>query len=108
MDILDSLNPAQREAAEHIDHALLILAGAGSGKTKTLTTRLCYMIKEIGIPAQNTLTLTFTNKAAKEMQERTFHLLGNVGMNPLLCTFHKFGLLLYSSTCNKYFFDLPK
>lgn len=93
MDILDSLNPAQREAAEHIDHALLILAGAGSGKTKTLTTRLCYMIKEIGIPAQNTLTLTFTNKAAKEMQERTFHLLGNVGMNPLLCTFHKFGLL---------------
>ena len=64
MDILSSLNDAQREAARHIDGAMLILAGAGSGKTLTITTRLAYLIGEVGIDPLNTLTLTFTNKAA--------------------------------------------
>ena len=92
--ILNDLNPNQRAAAEHIDGPLLILAGAGSGKTKTLTSRLAYLIGEIGIDPGNTLTLTFTNKAATEMRERALKLIENqTSYPPLLCTFHKFGLL---------------
>ncbi|UFH59582.1 ATP-dependent helicase [Sulfurovum mangrovi] len=92
--IINQLNPSQREAVEHIDGALLILAGAGSGKTKTLTTRLAYLIGEVGIDPANTLTLTFTNKAAAEMRERALGLMpGRSSYPPLLCTFHKFGLL---------------
>jgi DNA helicase-2/ATP-dependent DNA helicase PcrA len=93
-EVLNNLNSAQREAVLHIDGSLLILAGAGSGKTKTLTTRLAYLISEVGIDPQNTLTLTFTNKAAKEMRERANALIKNkTSSMPLLCTFHKFGLL---------------
>ncbi len=92
--ILNGLNPSQREAVEHIDGAMLILAGAGSGKTKTLTTRLAYLVGEVGIDPANTLTLTFTNKAASEMRERALKLMPTkVSYPPLLCTFHKFGLL---------------
>jgi len=92
--ILSALNPAQREAVEHIDGPMLILAGAGSGKTKTLTTRLAYLVGEVGIDPANTLTLTFTNKAAAEMRERALKLMpSRVSYPPLLCTFHKFGLL---------------
>ena len=100
MDFLDSLNSAQKEAATYITNSLLILAGAGSGKTKTLTSRLAYLLCKVGIPPQNTLTLTFTNKAAKEMRERAIALIQNtqdsnayITSTPLLCTFHKFGLL---------------
>ena len=93
-EVLNNLNSAQREAVKHIDGSLLILAGAGSGKTKTLTTRLAYLISEVGIAPQNTLTLTFTNKAAKEMRRRAISLINNNNSSmPLLCTFHKFGLL---------------
>lgn len=94
-DLLDQLNENQRVAASHIDGAMLILAGAGSGKTKTITTRLAYLISEVGIAPSNTLTLTFTNKAANEMRTRALKMLGDAGKNftPLLCTFHKFGLL---------------
>jgi len=92
--ILNELNPSQREAVEHIDGAMLILAGAGSGKTKTLTARLAYLVGEVGIDPANTLTLTFTNKAASEMRVRALKLMPNkVSYPPLLCTFHKFGLL---------------
>ena len=92
--MLKALNEAQIEAATHIDGSLLILAGAGSGKTKTLTTRLAYLIGEVGIDPANTLTLTFTNKAAKEMRERAISLIDSeYSTPPLLCTFHKFGLL---------------
>ncbi len=93
MKLFEGLNEAQIEAARHIDGAMLILAGAGSGKTKTITTRLAYLIGEVGIPAFNTLTLTFTNKAANEMRTRALSLLNSSSENPLLCTFHKFGLL---------------
>ena len=93
-DIFDSLNDEQRLAVKHIDGALLILAGAGSGKTKTLTTRLAYLIDEVGISASSTLTLTFTNKAASEMRQRALNLIKNKDCSPpLLCTFHRFGLL---------------
>ena len=91
--MLNELNDAQRDAATHIDGPLLILAGAGSGKTKTLTTRLAYLIGEVGIDPQNTLTLTFTNKAASEMRNRALALIEHSNSMPLLCTFHKFGLL---------------
>ncbi len=90
--MLSALNESQKIAAQHIDGPLLILAGAGSGKTKTITTRLAYLIS-IGIDPASILTLTFTNKAATEMRQRAFSLIDNVVYPPLLCTFHKFGLL---------------
>ena len=100
--VLESLNQAQQKAVQHIDGPQLILAGAGSGKTKTLTTRLAYLIGEVGIDPQNTLTLTFTNKAAKEMRERANALIQNhTSSMPLLCTFHKFGLLFLKFNIEK-------
>ncbi len=100
--ILNVLNPAQREAVEHIDGPMLILAGAGSGKTKTLTTRLAYLVGEVGIDPANTLTLTFTNKAAAQMRERALKLMpSKVSYPPLLCTFHKFGLLFLKFNIEK-------
>jgi DNA helicase II / ATP-dependent DNA helicase PcrA len=93
-NLLLSLNESQKTAAQHIDGPMLILAGAGSGKTKTITTRLAFLIS-IGIDPRSILTLTFTNKAASEMRERAFSMLDSSMINtpPLLCTFHKFGLL---------------
>lgn len=91
---LASLNDAQKASATHIDGALLILAGAGSGKTKTITTRVAYLIDEVGIDPTSILTLTFTNKASNEMRQRAFDIIDSNGYaSPLLCTFHKFGLL---------------
>lgn len=104
MNYLDTLNPSQKLAATHIDGPMLILAGAGSGKTKTITTRLAYLIGEVGIDPLNTLTLTFTNKAASTMRNRALSLINNPGAHPLLCTFHKFGLLflkMYISELNR-------
>ena len=92
-NILNTLNPNQRKAVEHIDGSLVILAVAGSGKTKTITTRLAYIINECGVNPKNTLTLTFTNKAASEMRKRALELIDIDCSMPLLCTFHKFGLL---------------
>ncbi len=93
-NFFNDLNPNQAKAVKHIDNPLLILAGAGSGKTKTITSRVAYLIKEVGIPTDNILTLTFSNKAAKEMRERALNLIANTLIfPPLLCTFHKFGLL---------------
>lgn len=90
--VFESLNESQLEAVKHIDGALLIVAGAGSGKTKTITSRLAYLLS-LGVDPSSTLTLTFTNKAAFEMRERALSLIQNVIYPPLLCTFHKFGLL---------------
>jgi len=91
--ILDTLNPNQRKAVEHIDGSLVVLAVAGSGKTKTITTRLAYIINKCGVDPQNILTLTFTNKAASQMRKRALKLINQECSIPLLCTFHKFGLL---------------
>jgi len=90
--ILGLLNESQKEAAQTVDGPILILAGAGSGKTKTITARLAYLIS-LGIDPANTLTLTFTNKAASEMRYRALSMIENQVYPPLLCTFHKFGLL---------------
>ncbi len=91
--IFNKLNESQTAAVKQSEGPVLILAGAGSGKTTTIISRLAYLIEVLGIPASNTLTLTFTNKAAKEMKERSLAMIENVAYPPLLCTFHKFGLL---------------
>jgi DNA helicase-2/ATP-dependent DNA helicase PcrA len=91
--ILQNLNEEQIRAVKTTEGPLLILAGAGSGKTKTITSRLAYLLDVIGIPPSDTLTLTFTNKAAKEMRERALSMIKPTSYPPLLCTFHKFGLL---------------
>ena len=91
--IFEKLNESQTAAVKQTEGPVLILAGAGSGKTTTVVSRLAYLIEGIGIPASNTLTLTFTNKAAKEMRERSSSMMKNLSFPPLLCTFHKFGLL---------------
>ncbi len=91
--IFKKLNEAQASAVKCTEGPVLILAGAGSGKTTTIVSRLAYLIEEVGIPASNTLTLTFTNKAAKEMRDRALDMISENSYPPLLCTFHKFGLL---------------
>ncbi len=75
-DYLQGLNDRQREAVLHIDGPIMIVAGAGSGKTKVLTTRIIHLMAH-GVDAFNILALTFTNKAAKEMKERVERILGN-------------------------------
>jgi DNA helicase-2/ATP-dependent DNA helicase PcrA len=81
------LNPEQKEAVLHTEGPLLILAGAGSGKTRVLTYRIAYMIEEKGINPWNILAITFTNKAAKEMKERVGHLIGST-QDMWISTFH--------------------
>ena len=88
IDYLEGLNDRQKEAVLHIDGPIMIVAGAGSGKTKVLTTRVIHLMSK-GVDAFNILALTFTNKAAKEMKERVEKILGNgEARNLYIGTFH--------------------
>lgn len=91
---IDNLNEQQKEAVVSTEGPLLILAGAGSGKTKVLTTRIAYLIDEKKISPFHILAITFTNKAAKEMQSRLIKLVGDVANGIQVSTFHSFGLKL--------------
>lgn len=87
-EILDGLNPSQTEAVIHQGTPLLIVAGAGSGKTRVLTRRIAYLLEKRGVAPWEILAITFTNKAAGEMKERVAELVGPRSKNMWVATFH--------------------
>ena len=106
-DILKNLNEQQKQAVKSISKHLLILAGAGTGKTRAITSRIIYLIKERHINPLNILAVTFTNKAANEMKERVFKYIED-DREPIIKTFHSFGAYIlriesYASGRNKNF-----
>ena len=94
LDILNELNEGQREAVKHINGPALTTATAGAGKTKTLTTKIAFLIEEKNVSPRNILAITFTNKAAKEMRDRLYLLIGDEARKLQVSTFHSFGLKL--------------
>ena len=101
MNYLDTLNAEQKKAVRQIDGPVLIMAGAGSGKTKALTCRIAYMLEQ-GISPHEILAITFTNKAAQEMRERVHNLVGNDAEKIWMYTFHSFGARFLSREIKGY------
>ncbi len=91
---LEQLNDRQKEAVLYNEGPLLIIAGAGAGKTKTLTTKIAFLIEEKNVNPRNILAITFTNKAAKEMKDRLYMQIGSLSKELQVSTFHSFGLKL--------------
>lgn len=102
---LGSLNNKQKEAVLYNDGPLLIIAGAGAGKTKTLTTKIAYLIEEENVHPYNILAITFTNKAAKEMKDRIHLLIGDEAKKIQVSTFHSFGLKLLRENYDQLGYD---
>ena len=98
---LDSLNEMQKKAVVKTDGPLLVLAGAGSGKTKVLTTKIAYLIEQMHINPYNILAITFTNKAAREMKDRITNMLGMLANSIQISTFHSFGLTIVRENAEK-------
>lgn len=92
--MLEGLNDKQKEAVIYNEGPILILAGAGSGKTKVLTTKIAYLLQEKNVNPENILAITFTNKAAKEMKERIYKMIGDLAYQMQISTFHSFGLTI--------------
>lgn len=92
--MFEYLNEQQKEAIKTTEGPLLVIAGAGSGKTRVLTTRIAYLIEEKCIAPNNILAITFTNKAAKEMRDRVVKMLGPIAYQIQISTFHSFGLTI--------------
>lgn len=98
---IEDLNKEQQQAVLKTDGPTLILAGAGSGKTRVLTTKIAYLIDDIGVSPYNILAITFTNKAAKEMNDRLYHMIGETSKKIQVSTFHSFGLKILRENCDK-------
>ena len=99
---LNGLNKPQKEAAKTIEGPLLILAGAGSGKTRTVTYRIAHMVSNLNIDPKTILGVSFTNKAAKEMRERVYSLLSKkVAKGITLTTFHSLGVKILTKTIDR-------
>ena len=101
-DIIEKLNPAQRQAVENTEGPVLILAGAGSGKTRVLTTRIGYLMEDKNVKAENILAITFTNKAANEMRERVEETLEGTDTKEMwITTFHSCCVRILRKSINK-------
>ena len=99
--LLDGLNPAQREAVFHRGSPLLVVAGAGSGKTRVLTSRIAHLMLEDEVRASSVLAITFTNKAASEMRTRLADMLGDEVGHMWMSTFHSACVRILRSSADR-------
>ena len=99
--ILEKLNDRQRDAIRHCDGPVLVLAGAGSGKTRVITHKIAYLIDRCGADPARIAAITFTNKAAREMRERVRGLPGRGDQRPWISTFHTLGLRILGVECEQ-------
>ncbi|HNI65053.1 MAG TPA: UvrD-helicase domain-containing protein, partial [Pseudomonadales bacterium] len=98
---MQRLNPQQLAAVHYIDGPLLVLAGAGSGKTSVITRKIAYLVRECGLSPRHIAAVTFTNKAAREMQARIKQLLQREGGGLMVSTFHTLGLTIVRQECSQ-------
>jgi len=97
---MSALNPRQQEAVRYTEGPLLVLAGAGSGKTSVITRKIAHLVQNVGLPARYIVAVTFTNKAAREMKERAGKLLkGSAAHGLTVSTFHNLGLNIIRKEC---------